>query len=127
MNKNRTSTHTKSQRQLQVGEQIKRIMAEIFIQDNNLALKKGYITILQADVSPDSKNAKIFIDVFDADGKKVIKDLKKLVPYLRFELAKKINLRFTPDLMFVLDETSGQANKIEDLIEEEAKKLKFKE
>lgn len=125
MNKNRTNTHIKSQRQLQVGEQIKRIMADIFIQDNNLALKKGYITILQADVSPDAKNAKIFIDVFDADGKAIMKNLRKLAPYLRHELAKKINLRFTPELSFVLDETSGQVNKIEDLIKEEAKKLKF--
>jgi ribosome-binding factor A len=114
MNKNRTST------------QIKRIMADIFIQDNNLALKKGYITVLQADVSPDAKNAKIFIDVFDADGKKIIKDLRKLAPYLRHELAKKINLRFTPELAFVLDETSGQVNKIEDLIKEEAEKLGLK-
>lgn len=123
MNKNQ-KTNTKSQRQLQVGEQIKRIMADMFMQDNNLALKQGYITVLQADVSPDGKNAKIFIDVFGTNGKKVIKDLHKVIPYLRKELAKRINLRYNPDLMFVLDETFGAVNKIESLLEEESKRFK---
>ena len=63
----------KSQRQLQIGEQIKRILAEIFLQESALTIKNGYITILQADISPDAKNAKIFIDIFgEADRKKIL-------------------------------------------------------
>lgn len=115
----------KSQRQLQIGEQIKRILAEIFLQDNLLAVKSGYITILQADISPDAKNAKIFIDIFgQADTKKIIADLNQVAPYLRSKLANKINLRYTPELNFYLDETAKEVNKIESLLNEEAKKFK---
>ncbi len=114
----------KSQRQLQIGEQIKRVLAEIFLQDNLFAIKDGYITILQADVSPDAKNAKIFIDIFgEVDGKKIIAELKQISPYLRGKLSSKLNLRFTPELMFVLDETAGAVSKIEDLLKMEAKKF----
>jgi ribosome-binding factor A len=114
----------KSQRQLQIGEQIKRILAEIFLQDNVLAIKNGYITILQADISPDAKNAKIFIDIFgDTDRKKILQDLKQIAPYLRSKLANKINLRYTPELTFLLDETFREASRIDDLLNQEAKKF----
>ena len=54
----------KSKKQLQLGETIKRAMSEIFLRDDILNLAGSYITILEADVSPDAKNVKIFIDVF---------------------------------------------------------------
>ncbi len=114
----------KSQRQLQIGEQIKRILAEIFLQESALEIKNGYLTILQADVSPDAKNAKIFIDIFGSvDNKKILQDLKQIAPYLRSKLASKINLRYTPELTFVLDETAKEGSKIEDLLNQEAKKF----
>jgi len=121
---NKKPINQKSQRQLQIGEQIKRILAEIFSQESALTIKNGYITILQADISPDAKNAKIFIDIFgSADSKKILQDLKQIAPYLRSKLANKINLRYTPELTFVLDETFKTAGKIEDLLNEEAKKF----
>jgi ribosome-binding factor A len=122
---NKKPINQKSQRQLQIGEQIKRILAEIFLQESALAIKNGYITILQADISPDAKNAKIFIDIFGStDNKKILQDLKQIAPYLRSKLANKINLRYTPELTFVLDETFKTAGKIDDLLNEEAKKFK---
>ena len=118
-----TKSPTKSQRQLQIGEQIKRILAEIFLQDNLLATANGYITILQADVSPDAKNAKIFIDIFgQADQKNIMSDLKNITPYLRNKLANKINLRHTPELKFILDETPQTFSKINALLKQEAEK-----
>jgi ribosome-binding factor A len=120
----RTKNLGKSQRQLQIGEQIKRILAELFLQESALAIKNGYITILQADISPDAKNAKIFIDIFGStDTKKILQDLKQIAPYLRSKLANKINLRYTPELTFLLDETFKEASKIEDLLNQEAKKF----
>ena len=124
MNKNPKTKNHKSQRQLQIGEQIKRILAEIFLQDGVLSTKNGHITILQADISPDAKNAKIFINVFGGvDGKKIIDDLKQISPYLRSKLANKINLRYTPELTFILDDTSKAVGRLEDLLNEEAKKF----
>jgi ribosome-binding factor A len=127
MNKKYTGSkkpNTKSQRQLQIGEQIKRILAEIFMQDSKLSLPGIYLTIAQADISPDAKNAKIFINIFGkCDEAKIIKELNQVAPYLRSRLANKINLRYTPELTFILDNTSKEFNKIENLLEEESKKF----
>ncbi|MFT6106620.1 MAG: ribosome-binding factor A [Rickettsiales bacterium] len=124
MKKNRTQSSAKSQRQLQIGEQVKRIFAEIFLQDNLFSNKKIHITILQADVSPDGKNAKIFINVFGCDdAKKINAELKQITPYLRGKISAKVNLRHTPELLFIIDKTEAHANKIEDLLAQESKKF----
>ena len=121
---NKKSLRTKSQRQLQIGEQIKRILADIFLQDNLLSLKNGYTTILEADISPDAKNAKIFIDILGVDNEeKIINELNNAAPYLRNKLANKINLRYTPELIFILDKTAKKVSYIEELLKQEAKKL----
>ncbi len=114
----------KTQRQLQVGEQIKRVLAEIFLEDNMLEIKNGHITVLQADISPDAKNAKIFLAVFgQVDGKKIVKSLNQASAYLRGKLSQKIDLRYTPELMFMLDLSQNEVAKIENLLKEEAKKF----
>ena len=121
---NKKPSRQKSQRQLQLGEQIKRIMAEIFMQDDKFSLPGIYITIAQADVSPDAKNAKIFISIFGkCDSNKIIGELNQITPYLRNKLANKINLRYTPELLFILDDTSEEVDKIGDLLGKEA--IKF--
>ena len=53
----------KSQRQLQIGENIKRIMSEIFLQEDFSVIMSNVITIIEADVSPDAKNVKIFVNI----------------------------------------------------------------
>ena len=59
----------KSQRQLQIGENIKRIMSEIFLQEDFSVIMSNVITIIEADVSPDAKNVKIFVDILGDSSK----------------------------------------------------------
>ncbi len=116
----------KSQKQLQLGETIKRAMSEIFLREDILTDPKNYITILEADVSPDAKNVKIFIDIFgnEQNHDKIVAELNKLAPHFRFKLAKKLTVRVVPEVLFVLDKTERNASSIESLIESEAKKYK---
>ncbi|MFT6331872.1 MAG: ribosome-binding factor A [Lentimonas sp.] len=120
MSKNKT----KSQRQLQIGEQIKRALAEIFLTDHLFESKKGHITVTQADVSPDAKNAKIFINIFgEVNEKKAVSQLNELSPYLRSKLANKANFKYVPQLQFMLDGVSQNVMKIEDLLNQESNKF----
>ncbi|MBM3589979.1 MAG: 30S ribosome-binding factor RbfA [Alphaproteobacteria bacterium] len=108
----------KSQRQLQIGENIKRIMSEIFLRDDYSVIKNNVITILEADVSPDAKNVKIFIDIFGDSTKheQIFDKIVDNIPHFRYELAKKIDLRFTPEILFVHDKTYQKANLIESIL-----------
>lgn len=115
----------KSQRQLQIGENIKRNMADIFIRDGLSNIAGSLISIVEADVSPDMKNVKIYIDIFGGDQKihkKIIKDLNQAVGHFRYELAKRISLRVVPEIIFIIDETQERAKKIAELINSEQKK-----
>jgi len=123
--KSTAKTGAKSQRQLQVGEQIKRIIAEIFMRNGLSTISGSYITILEADISPDMKNCKVFIDIF---GKKensaeILQKLNAAAPNLRHELGKKLTMRGAPELKFFLDDSSQHAIDIDSLIAEEAKKF----
>ena len=115
----------KSQRQLQIGENIKRNMADIFIREGLSNISGSLISIVQADVSPDMKNVKIFIDIFGGDIKnhqKIIKKLNEAIWHLRFELAKKVMLRTVPEIIFAIDETQERAMRINELINIEQNK-----
>ena len=123
--KSQIKSQGKSQRQLQIGETIKRVISEIFLRDDILTVPGSYITILEADVSPDMKNVKIYIDIFGGDQKihqKIIKDLNQAVGHFRYELAKRISLRVVPEIIFIIDETQERAKKIAELINSEQKK-----
>lgn len=115
----------KSQRQLQIGENIKRNMSEIFLREDILTVPGSYITILEADVSPDAKNVKIFIDIFGNEEvhQKIVDKLNDMVPFFRHQLAKRVTLRVVPEIIFVLDKTEQNASSIEALIDKEAKKF----
>ena len=116
----------KSQRQLQIGENIKRVMSEIFMRGGILTIPGSYLTILEADVSPDAKNVKIFLDIFGKEEthEAIIAELNAAAPQFRHELAKKVTLRVVPDVKFVLDKTSKQVKTIEDLLNDESKNFK---
>ncbi|MBP5490904.1 MAG: 30S ribosome-binding factor RbfA [Lachnospiraceae bacterium] len=77
-------------------------------------------TVTDVTVAPDLKTAKVYISVYgDADVKKNTMDgLKNAAPFLRSMLAKNLNMRLTPQLFFVLDESLDFAMKIDGLISE---------
>ena len=114
----------KSQRQLQIGENIKRIMSDIFLRDDILNVPGSLITVLEADVSPDAKNVKIFIDIFGNEKihEKIVEKLNEAAPHFRYQMAKKVTLRAVPEITFILDKTQKNAMNLEALIEDEARK-----
>ena len=95
----------KSQRQLQLGETIKRTMSDIFLREDILTLPGSYVTILEADVSPDAKNVKIYIDIFgnEEKHKEITKQLNEAAPALKTLMSKKMFSRSVPQIRFILD------------------------
>lgn len=110
----------KSKKQLQLGETIKRAMSEIFLRDDVLSLKGSYVTILEADASPDLKNVRIFIDIFgnEKEHDKIINKLNEIAPHFRYELAKKLAVRMMPEISFILDKTQAHVSRIEELLKD---------
>ena len=86
-------------------------------------------TVVAVDVTPDLKYCKAYISVLGDDEAAVstIQGLKSAVGYVRRELARKVNLRNTPEITFVLDQSIEYGVNMSRLIDEVAKNTKSRE
>ncbi len=104
---------------MQMGEIIRHALAEVLLteQFHDAALQNLVLTISSVMMSPDLKNAKVF---FVAAGREqereVVTALNKLVPFLKKMLAKKLRIRFMPQLRFIADNSFQIAEHIESLL-----------
>ena len=83
-------------------------------------------TVVSVDVTPDLKYCKAYVSVLgDAEAaQETIQGLKSAVGYVRRELAHRVNLRNTPEITFVLDQSIEYGVHMSQLIDEVTKDLK---
>ncbi|MBK6895016.1 MAG: 30S ribosome-binding factor RbfA [Alphaproteobacteria bacterium] len=117
--KHRTSEP--SQRQLRVGEQIRHILSETLqrghFQSEILIEEAGLVTITEVRPSPDLKHARAY--VMTLGGKQVEAILEALNDEARVfqkDIGRQSNLKFTPKIRFVTDDSFDQAQRIEELL-----------
>ena len=111
-----------SQRQQRVAELIRHALAEVLsrgdIQDD--VLTRNVITIPEVRMSPDLKLATAYVmPLGGKDEDAVIKALEKNKKVLRQEVARRVNLKFAPDLRFRRDESFDEAARIDALLRSE--------
>lgn len=82
-------------------------------------------SVVLATVTPDLKFCKAYISVLAEEeaAKETIKGLKSAEGFIRTQLAKKVNLRNTPEISFVLDQSIEYGVRMSKLIDEVAKDL----
>jgi len=108
-----------SQRQLKVGETLKKIIANIFIKDQIVlpSISTRNITITEVRVSPDLRHAKVYF--IPLSGSKAELALDAL-NHFSYEVKKRVKAswtaKFLPNLKFVLDKSFDYAEKIEKII-----------
>ena len=78
----------------------------------------GMVSITDVDVSPDNSAARVFYSVFGTDEvkEKTSKALELHVGQIRHEVGKRIRLRKTPTLLFILDDSMERGSKMMELI-----------
>lgn len=114
-----SSSKGPSQRQLRAGELIRHALVEIFQREDfrEPALSGVSITISQVRVSPDLKNASVFASPLGGGQQDdVVKALNHAAPHIRGLLGKKIDLKYTPALKFLSDDTFAEAQKIDAIL-----------
>lgn len=99
-----------------INEEIQRELASLIrsVKDPRVT---GMISVTAVDTTPDLKFAKIYISMLDkTDCEQVLKGLKSASGYLRRELGRALQLRYTPELTFVRDDSIDQGAHILDLL-----------
>ena len=81
-------------------------------------------SVVAVEVAPDLKTCKAFISVLGSEESKqsTIKGLKSAEGYIRRQLAKNLNLRNTPEIRFILDESIEYGVNMSKLIDDVTKK-----
>ena len=108
-----------SQRQLRVGELVRHAMADVLSQGSahDPDLEGHIITVPEVRMSPDLKLATIYVmPLGGRDTDKVIAALERNKKFLRGEVARRVNLKFSPDVRFRVDERFDEAERIEKLL-----------
>ena len=99
-----------------INEEIQREMSSLIrtVKDPRVT---GLISVTAVDTTPDLKYCKLYISVLDkSDVDQVLKGLKSASGYLRRELGRSLNLRNTPELTFVRDDSIDQGAHILDML-----------
>jgi ribosome-binding factor A len=108
-----------SQRQLRVGEAVRHAIADILTHGSvhDPDLEGRIITVPEVRMSPDLKLATIFMmPLGGRDTDVVIAALERNKKFLRGEVARRVNLKFAPDIRFRADERFDEAERIEKLL-----------
>ena len=116
---NRDQSQGGSQRQLRVGELIRHELAEMLSRGDihDPVVETHMITVPEVRMSPDLRLATIYImPLGGRDGKEVLEALDRNKKYVRGEIARRVNLKFAPDIRFRIDERFDEAERIEKLL-----------
>ena len=108
-----------SQRMLRVAELIRHSMAELLARGDVLdpVLETHVVTVPRVRMSPDLKLATVFVlPLGGQDTSEVIAALDRNKKFLRGEVARKVNLKFAPDIRFRIDESFENAARIDALL-----------
>jgi ribosome-binding factor A len=114
-----------SQRRLRVGEAVRHALAEVLAQGevHDPVLEAHLITVPEVRMSPDLRLATIYVmPLGGRDAQTVIAALERNRRYLRGVIARKVNLKFAPDIRFRIDERFDEAERIEKLLRSPAVK-----
>ncbi len=90
---------------IRVNSEVLREMSMIIREDLKDPRIHPMTSVMAVEVTPDLKFAKIFVSVMGDDEakEKTMQGLKKSASFARHQLAERMNLRYTPELTFILD------------------------
>ena len=108
-----------SQRQLRVGELIRHALAEMLLRGDvhDPVIEGHMITVPEVRLSADLRLATVYVmPLGGRDQREVIAALERNKKFLRGEIARRVNLKFAPDIRFRIDERFDEAERIEKLL-----------
>ena len=103
-----------------VNSEVQRELSDIISRELKDPRIHPMTTVVAVEVTPDLKLCKAYISVLGDEeaGKDTIKGLKNAVGFIRTQLARRINLRNTPEITFILDQSIEYGVNMTRLIDE---------
>lgn len=114
-----------SNRMNKIDEEIKKEISTIISTELKNPHLTGLISVSKVKTTPDLRFAKVYVTMINEKSKKEnLSILKQSSGYIRSAIAKKINLRYTPELVFEFDESIEYGSRIDEILKDITKGLK---
>ena len=93
-------------------------LAQLFQRESKNLFNGAFITVTQVRVAPDLSVARVFLSIMGKDKEKIMANVKEQNKEIRKRLAEiiRFQLRKTPELIFVIDDSLDYAEKINNLL-----------
>ena len=100
-----------------INEEIQRELAELLRELKDPRVQKTMLSITRVETTPDLRYAKVYVSLLDRScTKEVLAGLKSSSGYLRRELGRRIQLRYTPELQWQADDSIVHGAHILDIL-----------
>ena len=104
-------------RMLRVNEVVKRELSGIIARE--ISFEGALVTINHVDVKSDLKSAHVFVSVLGAEKpENVMTKLEEHRPAFQAELARRVTMKFTPHLLFHLDESIARGSRVVEILQQ---------
>lgn len=111
-----------------INEELKKEISHIINYDLKNPNVTGMISVTRVNITPDLKYAKVYVSILNSKNtKETLAGLKKSSGFIRSEIAKSINLRITPEIIFELDDSIEYGAKIDSILKDIMKDMKPEE
>jgi ribosome-binding factor A len=113
------SESSPSQRQLRVGELVRHVLADLLARGevHDPVIQGHLITIPEVRMTADLRLATIYtMPLGGRDAEAVLAALNRNKRFLRGEIARRINLKFAPEIRFAIDQRFDEAERVERLL-----------
>ena len=109
-----------------INGEVQKVLSEIIRKEIKDPRINPMTSVVTVEVAPDLKTCKAYISVLgdEASQQSTMKGLKSAEGYIRRELARTLNLRNTPELTFVMDDSIEYGVNISKKIDEVTRDLK---
>ena len=99
-----------------INDEVQKELASILRDVKDPRVSGAFVSVTAVDVTPDLKYAKRYYSALMGDKKELAKGLKAATGYIRSQIAQRLNLRITPELTFVLDDSVAHGAHISKLL-----------
>lgn len=100
-----------------VADQVREILSRL-LREELRDPRVGFVTVTDVALSPDLKNARVFVSFLHGDRETALATLNRAAGFLRRALAREAGLRFTPLLKFEEDTSIDRGFRVDELLRE---------
>ena len=102
-----------------VNEELMKALSQIITYELKNPDVTGMISVTKVKVTPDLKYAKVYVSILNPKSvEETMKGLKESAGFIRSQVAKTVNLRITPELVFEYDDSIEHGEKIDNILKQ---------